>query len=159
MSQPTNDLTFTQWIFVTFWKPIFALFAFAHALLAVWLVGVMWANPVQYAYGVAVLAAVPIAYVEVELIGRWLGCDEGPIFDWRQRATWLFAIGYALAIGLAAFLTVHESDSRKRSEQMARQNIVEDDRLRHQLDDPNVRRGIEALNARRARSEESSGDE
>lgn len=56
----------------------------------------------------AAVATPTVAYVDLGVIARCLGWDEGPILDWRQRVTWIAAAGMSVALiatGTAAWFS------------------------------------------------------
>jgi hypothetical protein len=146
--------SYLQALFVTFWKPIFIMLCFLHIILAWGTIKLIWTDPIQYLYGVAALIVVPIAYFEIEYFARWMEWESGPIVDWRERSTILVVVGYSLALVLAIGLTVREANDRVTT-QIARQQQdrqhVEERRL---LSDPNVKRGMEILQAHQAKEQD-----
>lgn len=159
MAESNKSPGFLRFVYAHLWKPLFALASVAVGLLAVGLVRLLWDDPVVYAYAVAVLVAVPVAYVAIEAFGRSIGADDGPIFPWHERRTKILAAGYGLALALAAALMVREINDRDRARLAAEESAREQERHRAMMNDPNVRRGMQALEERRRAREGDGSDE
>ena len=99
-SDAPEEMSYVKALYITFWKPIFIVFGLAHMAVAAGIIKLLWPNAVGYVYVVGILLAVPVAYVELEWLARKAGWDEGPIFDWRERATVLLALGYGFQVRL-----------------------------------------------------------
>ena len=147
-SEPDDKASYIQALFVAFWKPIFIVLGFVHMIVGVGIVKLTWADPVQYLYGLAVLIAVPVAYVEIEYFSRWMKWESGPIWDWRERSMILVGVGYGLALALVISLAISEANGRATTQVAQEQMSQEREQQRQILNDPNVRRGMEALQAR-----------
>lgn len=145
MSEPHVLLRIGRFVYNEFWKVVFALFAVVNAAAAMGLLKLFWSEPVFYAGATAILLGVAAGYVELELLAKALGWGEGPIPDWRERATWLLLIGYGLCLALTLGLSIHEVQSRQRGRIMEAERQRQREEWNKALNSPDARRAMEAM--------------
>lgn len=153
-SEPVEEMSYFYALYHTFWKLIFFVFGVLHMALAIGIVKLIWPDPVGYAYGVAILLAVPVAYVSLEWLARRLGLEEGPIIDWHARSTYVLIVGYGLALALVATLTAHETSGRAASRIREEQNEREKAQMREIRNSPNFKAAEKYLNDRQQQQEQ-----
>jgi hypothetical protein len=151
--EPQVKETYVQALYIVLWKPIYIVLVFAHGLLACWLINQKWTEPIGYSYAIAFLVSAPLAYVELEWFGRAMRWDSGPIFEWRERSTVLFTVGYGIALALAITLAVNESNNREQARRHADEMKIEEARMHVLRNSPDFKRGVQAMEAVRAARE------
>ncbi len=147
-AEPLSALRMVQFVYVEFWRVVFGVIAVAFMALAVGLVKLIWCDPAQYVYLVAILLAVPVGYLATEGVGRWIGADEGPIVDWRSSTTWLVVVGYGGCLALAGFLAANETGDREAAERNAEVARREQEQRNAILNSPKVRAANEFIRLR-----------
>ena len=147
-AEPLSALRMAQFVYTEFWRVVFGMIAVAFMALAVGLVKLIWGDPAQCVYLVAILLAVPVGYVATEGVGRWIGAEEGPIVEWRSSTTWLILVGYGGCLALAGFLAANESGDRQAAERGAEVARRERERYNAKLNSPEVRAANEFIRLR-----------
>jgi hypothetical protein len=127
------------------WKPAFLLNSVFHMLLAFGAVRLLSDDPVGYAYAVAALIAVPIAYVVLNLLYYAMKWDDAPLIQPPTRVHVIGAIGYLACLAIAVALAVNEAGDRARAVERAKETEREEQQRREMMSRPDVQRGMVAL--------------
>ncbi|MGC4031766.1 MAG: hypothetical protein QM754_08545 [Tepidisphaeraceae bacterium] len=101
-----DEMPIGRALYTAFYKPILGVWTLLHIGGALVCVKWLWPDTANSFAAVAVLLAVMLAFIDLELLARAIGWDEGPILDWSQQVTWIAAIGFLLALSLASWLAV-----------------------------------------------------
>jgi hypothetical protein len=137
--------TYLASLMVVLWKPVFLLVSVGNMLLAFGIVKALSDNPIGYAFVVAALVAVPIAYFELRLLYVAMKWEDGPVVEPLTRTRVLSLAGYAFCLIVAIALAVNEAGERASAAEHAREVEREDQERRAVMNSPDVQRGMAVL--------------
>jgi hypothetical protein len=148
-------------LMVAFREPALLVSAVLHMLLAGFIVKSCFKDPVEAAYAVGVLIAVPVAYFEQQLLYRLLKWEDEPVFSPLTRAHVLMTAGYVVCMAVAVTLTLYESRERSAVARYEQERQREQEERHAIMNSPDVQRGMELLEKirQKKRGEQPEGDD